>query len=247
MAENKGLMSQLGAAAKNNPAVDKLRDEATGYLQARGKDLAKNPATSSRAPPTSSRTPPTTAGCSGRRPKNVAKGDNPARQRSRVPRWSEGQGQGQDHRRRVAAEAVAAPRPSRPRTSSEAIDIGAPVTWPTTSGPCCRRSRLHEEGRERRAGGRDQGRLQGPDLLIAPHLGGHHRGADPDELIHLALVGREGSRRRHGHLQRDRAAADAGDRGPRVPPAGVLRAAPATSGAPRVVGRARTSSTSGAT
>jgi uncharacterized membrane protein len=42
MAENKGLMSQLGEAAKNNPAIDRLREEATGYLQARGQDLAKN-------------------------------------------------------------------------------------------------------------------------------------------------------------------------------------------------------------
>jgi uncharacterized membrane protein len=42
MAENKGMMSQLGEAAKNNPALDRLREEATGYLQARGQDLAKN-------------------------------------------------------------------------------------------------------------------------------------------------------------------------------------------------------------
>jgi uncharacterized membrane protein len=42
MAENKGVMSQLGEAAKNNPAVDRLREEATGYLTARGRDLAKN-------------------------------------------------------------------------------------------------------------------------------------------------------------------------------------------------------------
>src|SRR3990170_2330073 len=42
MADNKGLMGQLGAAAKNNPAIDRLREWATGYLQARGQDLAKN-------------------------------------------------------------------------------------------------------------------------------------------------------------------------------------------------------------
>ena len=42
MASNKGLMSQLGEAAKNNPAIDRLRDEATDYLAARGRDLAGN-------------------------------------------------------------------------------------------------------------------------------------------------------------------------------------------------------------
>ena len=42
MASNKGLMSQLGEAAKNNPAVDRLREEATDYLAARGRDLAGN-------------------------------------------------------------------------------------------------------------------------------------------------------------------------------------------------------------
>jgi uncharacterized membrane protein len=39
---SKGVMSQLGEAAKNNPAVDRLREEATGYLAARGRDLAQN-------------------------------------------------------------------------------------------------------------------------------------------------------------------------------------------------------------
>src|SRR5262245_53856030 len=39
---SKGVMSQLGEAAKNNPAVDRLREEATDYLAARGRDLAQN-------------------------------------------------------------------------------------------------------------------------------------------------------------------------------------------------------------
>ena len=42
MAENKGLMGSLGEAAKNNPALSRLRDEASDYLQARGQDLTKN-------------------------------------------------------------------------------------------------------------------------------------------------------------------------------------------------------------
>jgi uncharacterized membrane protein len=42
MAQSKGMMGQLGEMAKNNPAVDRLREEATGYLKARGQDLAKN-------------------------------------------------------------------------------------------------------------------------------------------------------------------------------------------------------------
>jgi uncharacterized membrane protein len=42
MAENKGLMGSLGEAAKNNPALGRLRDEASDYLQARGQDLTKN-------------------------------------------------------------------------------------------------------------------------------------------------------------------------------------------------------------
>ena len=43
MAENnKGLIGQLGEVAKNSPAVDKLREEANSYLQAKGQDLAKN-------------------------------------------------------------------------------------------------------------------------------------------------------------------------------------------------------------
>jgi uncharacterized membrane protein len=43
MAENnKGLIGQLGEVAKSSPAVDKLRDEANSYLQAKGQDLAKN-------------------------------------------------------------------------------------------------------------------------------------------------------------------------------------------------------------
>jgi uncharacterized membrane protein len=42
MADDKTMMGQLGEAAKNNPALGRLREEAGGYLQARGQDLAKN-------------------------------------------------------------------------------------------------------------------------------------------------------------------------------------------------------------
>ena len=79
MAENKGLMSQLGAAAKNNPAVDKLRDEATGYLQARGKDLAKNLGGRLEGATGKLQDASDNGGLLGKTAKNVAKGDNPAK------------------------------------------------------------------------------------------------------------------------------------------------------------------------
>jgi len=79
MADNKGLMSQLGAAAKNNPAVDKLRDEATGYLQARGKDLAKN--LGGRLEDATGRLQHAAdnGGLLGKTAKNVAEGDSPGK------------------------------------------------------------------------------------------------------------------------------------------------------------------------
>ena len=79
MAENKGLMSQLGAAAKNNPAVDKLRDEATGYLQARGQDLAKNIGGRLEGATGKLQDAADNGGLLGKTAKNVAKGDNPAK------------------------------------------------------------------------------------------------------------------------------------------------------------------------
>ncbi len=79
MAENKGLMSQLGAAAKNNPAVDKLRDEATGYLQARGQDLAKNLGGRLEDATGKLQDAADNGGLLGKTAKNVAKGDNPAK------------------------------------------------------------------------------------------------------------------------------------------------------------------------
>jgi Polyketide cyclase / dehydrase and lipid transport len=79
MAENKGLMSQLGAAAKNNPAVDKLRDEATSYLQARGQDLAKNLGGRLEGATGRLQDAADNGGLLGKTAKNVAKGDNPAK------------------------------------------------------------------------------------------------------------------------------------------------------------------------
>ena len=80
MAENnKGLMGQLGAAAKNNPAVDKLRDEATGYLQARGQDLAKNLGGRLEDATGKLQHAADNGGLLGKTAKNVAEGDNPAK------------------------------------------------------------------------------------------------------------------------------------------------------------------------
>jgi len=79
MAENKGLMGQLGAAAKNNPAVDKLRDEATGYLQARGQDLAKNIGGRLEDATGKLQHAADNGGLLGKTAKNVAEGDNPAK------------------------------------------------------------------------------------------------------------------------------------------------------------------------
>jgi hypothetical protein len=126
MAENKGLMSQLGAAAKNNPAVDKLRDEATSYLQARGQDLAKNLGGRLEGATGRLQDAADNGGLLGKTAKNVAKGDNPAKAavkgaagglkdkvKEKIPGLGGGGGGG--------AKAIKA------TIIQEEIDIGAPV------------------------------------------------------------------------------------------------------------------------
>jgi hypothetical protein len=127
MAENKGLMSQLGAAAKNNPAVDKLREEATGYLQARGQDLAKNLGGRLEGVTGKLQDAADNGGLLGKTAKNVAKGDNPAKAavkgaagglkdkvKEKIPGLGGGGGGG--------AKALKA------TIIQEEIDIGAPVS-----------------------------------------------------------------------------------------------------------------------
>jgi hypothetical protein len=127
MAENKGLMSQLGSAAKNNPAVDKLRDEATSYLQARGQDLAKNLGGRLEDATGKLQHAADNGGLLGKTAKNVAKGDNPAKAavkgaagglkdkvKDKIPGLGGGGGGG-------GAKALKA------TIIQEEIDIGAPV------------------------------------------------------------------------------------------------------------------------
>jgi uncharacterized membrane protein len=126
MAENKGLMSQLGAAAKNNPAVDKLRDEATSYLQARGQDLAKNLGGRLEGATGKLQDAADNGGLLQKTAKNVAQGDNPAKAavkgaagglkdkvKEKIPGLGGGGGGG--------AKAIKA------TIIQEEIDIGAPV------------------------------------------------------------------------------------------------------------------------
>ncbi len=82
---------------------------------------------------------------------------------------------------------------------------------------------LHEEGGEGRGRGGQQDHLQGADLPQPPHVGGDDPRADPRRAHRVALEGREGPRRRRGHLPRARAEPDAHPRRPRVLPAGVVR------------------------
>ena len=51
---------------------------------------------------------------------------------------------------------------------------------------------LHEEGRERRGRRREQDQLQGPDLPLAPDLGGHDQSQVPDERIVWRSKGEKG-------------------------------------------------------
>ncbi len=79
MAENRGMMSQLSEAAKNNPAIDRLREEATSYLQARGQDLARTLGGKVEDATTSLQDVADNGGVLGRSAKRMAEGESPGK------------------------------------------------------------------------------------------------------------------------------------------------------------------------
>jgi uncharacterized membrane protein len=76
---SKGVMSQLGEAAKNNPAVDRLREEATGYVAARGRDLAQNLGDRLQGTTDKLQDAADNGGVLGKTAGRMAKGENPAK------------------------------------------------------------------------------------------------------------------------------------------------------------------------
>ncbi|MDQ4007230.1 MAG: SRPBCC family protein [Actinomycetota bacterium] len=130
MAENKGLMGSLGEAAKNNPALSRLRDEASDYLQARGQGLTKN--LGSRLEDATSRLQEHTenGGILGRGAaegaKSMAKGENPVAGaakgaagglKDKVKEKIPGMGGGSGGAKATKATII-----------TEEIDVGAPVS-----------------------------------------------------------------------------------------------------------------------
>jgi len=76
---SKGVMSQLGEAARNNPAVDRLREEASDYLAARGRDLAQNLGDRLQGTTDKLQDAADNGGVLGRTAGRLAQGENPAK------------------------------------------------------------------------------------------------------------------------------------------------------------------------
>jgi uncharacterized membrane protein len=120
---SKGVMSQLGEAAKNNPAVDRLREEATGYLAARGRDLAQN--LGGRLEETTGRLQDAAdnGGVLGKTANRMAKGDSP------VKAATAGLAGGlKDKVQSAFGGGGSGSKATKATIISEEIDIGAPVS-----------------------------------------------------------------------------------------------------------------------
>ena len=120
---SKGVMSQLGEAAKNNPAVDRLREEATDYLAARGRDLAQNLGDRLQGTTDTLQDAADNGGVLGKTAMRLAKGENPAKAataglagglKDKVKSAFGGGGSGN--------------KATKATIISEEIDIGAPVS-----------------------------------------------------------------------------------------------------------------------
>jgi uncharacterized membrane protein len=123
MAENKGLMGQLGEAAKNNPAVGRLREEAGSYLQARGQDVAKN--LGGRLEDLTGRLQDhaDNGGVIGKSAKHMAEGDNPGKATAKGVA-----GGLKDKVKSAFGGGGSGSKATKATVIIEEIDIGAPVS-----------------------------------------------------------------------------------------------------------------------
>ena len=155
-----------------------------------------------------------------------AQGGRQGRRRGRLPGHGRSQGrrlrrQGQDHRWRRAGAAVR--KATKSTNIIETIDVGVPVSvaynqWTEFGAFPSFMKKVESVEAE------DDNKLdvQGPDLLVPPHVGGHDPRAGPRRAHRVEVQGREGPRRRRGHLPRARPQPDPDPGRPGVLPQGLF-------------------------